>query len=704
MHRLLNIVACLLVGIAILGVGRAMFMSAKPKPDEETIPPPQTVRAPQDKPPVVTVAAPRQQAAETVQPEAKQLPAPAESTDWRRPDWKWESLENDLARIRAERKDRTTAVFDLHDAYDKVANPKFTKSSDYPEHCSRLATWRQELPNSPLPLIVLAKAHIEWGWQARGIGLAFTVTKEGWELFHTRIAEARRLLEQAIKMGVPDGEAHSALLLVNRAESVPLEESRKVLDAGRAIDPTYHMLYIRVAESLLPRWQGQPGDIEQFAAEVVKMMPGDDGLDTYGQIAFTIHDQNQWQENTLFRGRYDPRLLVQAADVMVKRYPDYPNVPHFAALCALAAQDHAAACRIRPLVAKYYENPKIWVSKNSHLAFLKWCDAAPSLGGEETSIWAGPLQNGDVFFDADPRYVWCMNQFGSVAASRLDMLSKEVSLALPSQKNVVNNLAVDAAKGWVLVSSWDRGFQGWELWDAGAPEKLFTLKTEDEQCRAIAIHPKAPEIAWADGKMVKSLSVDSGKRGKEIMLDDYVHGIRYSQDGTLLSINTNKHLICDVATGTIKFALPQPSDKPRPLINVNRVLAIDEQGRVLASAIGTADKPPKYPIVRFAPDGGSYETLFEDLRGVAAVSDDIRWLAVNRLTDAKPPQNVFEIWDLQERKKAKELGGDWAGMSGCSFSRDNKKLVTSGPWSNFVKVWSLGDIATGASGREPGSQ
>ena len=47
-------------------------------------------------------------------------------------------------------------------------------------------------------------------------------------------------------------------------------------------------------------------------------MPGDDGLDAFGHIAYTV---NQFDGNLLFWGEFDRSLLAKGAEVAVKRYP-----------------------------------------------------------------------------------------------------------------------------------------------------------------------------------------------------------------------------------------------------------------------------------------------------------------------------------------------------------------------------------------------
>src|SRR5207249_3136293 len=130
-----------------------------------------------------------------------------------------------------------------------------------------------------------------------------------------------------------------------KAEGLPRAEVDALLEAGMKIDPTYNEMYKEMAVYLLPRWNGEPGDVERFAADIVKRLPGDDGLDAYGHIAYIINQFDCFGESSVFWGGFDRERLAKAAEIMVKRYPKAPNLVPFSALCAMAAQDHEVAKR-----------------------------------------------------------------------------------------------------------------------------------------------------------------------------------------------------------------------------------------------------------------------------------------------------------------------------------------------------------------------
>src|SRR5262249_40917802 len=149
------------------------------------------------------------------------------------------------------------------------------ESVDVPEHVKKLGEWRQKMPTSPTPLIVMAKAQIGYAFEARGTGLANTVSEENAKLFASRMVEAKKYLEKAIELGVKDGEAFALMINAAKSLSMPREATEDILKEGMKIDPAYTDIYTEMAQYLMPRWHGNPGDIEAFAAEILQKVPGE---------------------------------------------------------------------------------------------------------------------------------------------------------------------------------------------------------------------------------------------------------------------------------------------------------------------------------------------------------------------------------------------------------------------------------------------
>jgi hypothetical protein len=606
----------------------------------------------------------------------------------RKEDYTWQQIEAILEQLRKDRPQRPQALDDLESWYRFLSTAYFTNSMSVDEHLAVLKSWRDELPNSPTPLVVLAKFYISYAWEARGSGFAFTVTEEGWQLFHERISKAQELLDEAVALGPQDGEAYALLVTIAKAEGLSVELARSFVDAGRKIDPSYGEIYIAMAENLLPRWHGEPGDIQEFAKEISELVSGDDGLDAYGQIAYRI---NQYEPDQLFYGGYDRRRLAKAAEVLARRYPQARNLVPFAALCTVAAQDHAAARRVQPFV-RDDDAPRVPGWKQASREYKQWCDTRDVPTDEKDWIWGTHTTYGNIAFDSDPRFVWC-GQGASVAPVKLlDQKTKKVELQLVGPGGSLNDLAFDGRKNWLAGIVANTEFKGWVLWKTKNPDDPIVHAT-DELPRAIAISPKSEQLAWGmPDKKVHTWDVRTQTEGPTIEAPNYAHFLRYSDDGKLLAIDCSQISVWDAVSGEKKYELPHGGMQPRAKVWAERVVAFDDQQQVWATALVVGISNAR-PLLRFAPDGQSWETIVPDLgeHGHAcAITSDYRQLAVAELPSRSGPEGI-KVFDLSTGKMTKRLGGHWNHIGALAFSPDGKQLASIAQTGGAIKIWSLDD-------------
>jgi hypothetical protein len=325
--------------------------------------------------------------------------APSASPEDRR--YSWPEVEAALANVHAARGSNPKAYEHLSEWYNFLTDPNCTGSQNLADHCVQLENWRKQSPQFPTPLIVLANAEMRRAWESRGTAPDAAIGNSERQAFQAHVLKVGELLNEAIKRGVKDGKAHTILLEVATARGLPLADARTIMEAGARLDPAFDDLYVAMAEYLLPRWHGKPGDVERFAAEIAKRLPGEDGLAVYGHIAYFV---NQFDSNILFWGDYDWELLVKAAEVLVKRSPQARNLVPFAALCTLAANDHAAARRIRPFVQSN-DAPRVRLWGVVSAEFFRWCSAEDVTARQADCLWGAPLIHGGLAFGSDNRSI-----------------------------------------------------------------------------------------------------------------------------------------------------------------------------------------------------------------------------------------------------------------------------------------------------------
>ncbi len=81
-------------------------------------------------------------------------------------------------------------------------------------------------PTDPSPLVLKARIYVDWGWQARGIGLSDTVTPQGWKDFSDGLAVAETALTRAYELDPDDPAAATEMLTVILGE----QKGRNVME------------------------------------------------------------------------------------------------------------------------------------------------------------------------------------------------------------------------------------------------------------------------------------------------------------------------------------------------------------------------------------------------------------------------------------------------------------------------------------------
>jgi hypothetical protein len=208
-------------------------------------------------------------------------------------------------------------------------------------HLQLLEKWAKARPDSPTPLVALGNFYESYAWKARGSGYANTVTDEGWRLFRARLERGKSYLDAASRMSEQDPEGYRAAIVIAMGLSKSKEEVDAIFKKGIAADRNYLPLYYAKAYYLLPRWMGEPGDWERFAAEAADARGGDEGDMLYMIIA---RSQSSTEGPNFFRATriFYPRMK-RGFEASLKYRPDYAWERNSYCYFACIAGDKATA-------------------------------------------------------------------------------------------------------------------------------------------------------------------------------------------------------------------------------------------------------------------------------------------------------------------------------------------------------------------------
>jgi hypothetical protein len=164
--------------------------------------------------------------------------------------------------------------------------------SDWLDVLARLKEWQRHSPSAVTPTLLLADAYTSYAWQARGSGKSDTVKPEMWAMFKDRLNQAAFYLNASRRLASDHPQWYVAALVIARGLEWPRDRAESVVKEAAAVEPHYQHVYSAMAQYLLPRWYGEPGDWERFAQETADRIDGIEGSAVYNHIALQISNRS----------------------------------------------------------------------------------------------------------------------------------------------------------------------------------------------------------------------------------------------------------------------------------------------------------------------------------------------------------------------------------------------------------------------------
>jgi hypothetical protein len=193
----------------------------------------------------------------------------------------------DLARSRKEM--FPGGMWKIHAVYSNLTSPPLHPTEeDWAALIDLLQRWASTRPESLTARIALAECYTSYGWDARGTGLADTVSESGWRLFAERAAKAKQILDEASTLSTKDPEWYVAMQDVALAQGWEPDARRALFEKAINFEPGYYYYYRLYAHSILPNWGGEDGEVAKFLQEAADKIGGDAGDILYFRVAGTL--------------------------------------------------------------------------------------------------------------------------------------------------------------------------------------------------------------------------------------------------------------------------------------------------------------------------------------------------------------------------------------------------------------------------------
>lgn len=175
-------------------------------------------------------------------------------------------------------------IYAFYDGTGRLSGDLNSKQSDFQLQTATLNKWISAYPNSTAARLSLAQLYLDEGWNARGSGLANTVSRSQWDVMEEKTSQAKAILLEIAPFKDKDPMWYQAMMQVAQSEGWEKAQFRELFDQAVAFEPGFYHYYRLYANILLPQWYGEPGELEAFAAEIAKRVPEPDGSILYFQI------------------------------------------------------------------------------------------------------------------------------------------------------------------------------------------------------------------------------------------------------------------------------------------------------------------------------------------------------------------------------------------------------------------------------------
>jgi len=261
-------------------------------------------------------------------------------------------------------------IWKLHTIYDAVATPPLHPTEeDWDGHVSLLRRWMTTRPSSITARVALAEVYLRYGWDARGQGYADSVSQSGWKLFDKRVALADQELKRASHLRDKCPEWYVAMQRVALAQGWDPRSKQALFEVAVKFEPTYYYYYGNYASSILPKWGGAAGQVEQFVQKAADGIGGSSGDILYFQVAAYLFCCATDQPLKLSWPR-----IQRGFDALEKRSGPSPENWNRLARIALVYQDVVAANEMMSRIGtqwsedvwhtdSYFESVKQWAKQ-----------------------------------------------------------------------------------------------------------------------------------------------------------------------------------------------------------------------------------------------------------------------------------------------------------------------------------------------------
>ncbi|MEF9880883.1 hypothetical protein [Streptomyces sp. P9-A4] len=179
-------------------------------------------------------------------------------------------------------------------------------------------------PEAPLPRLVAGIRQINWGWEARTSARASQVSREQFEVFHSRLRTAEEWLYEVAEREPGWVSPWYALQVTGRGLEVGQVMARRRFEATVRRDPQHLRAHQQQLQQVCDKWGGSHEEMHAFARDAAFGAPGGTLL---GQLVAVAHIE-EWLSldsgpDAAYIRRDDVKASLHRAAEHSYRHPDF---------------------------------------------------------------------------------------------------------------------------------------------------------------------------------------------------------------------------------------------------------------------------------------------------------------------------------------------------------------------------------------------
>lgn len=283
---------------------------------------------------------------------------------------KLEALAGDLRRSKELFRDGSWKIRAFYDGLD---NRFHTGEDGYLTDLETHEAWRKAHPDSVTQRIAMADLYTSYAWHARGSGYAHTVTSQEWDLMRERLDQAAKALKEARELAnaskVTDICWYSVAIHLGLGQEWEKETFDQAVADAMEVEPTYWGVAAQRAYSLLPRWYGEEGDWEAFAARMADDARGP-GDEVYARIVMNL---SGYYADVFRDAKASWPRTRNGMEALLAKYPESVTLQNQAAYLGTLGRDREYAKRwFDKLGENYIED--VWEKPERFVHFRGWAE------------------------------------------------------------------------------------------------------------------------------------------------------------------------------------------------------------------------------------------------------------------------------------------------------------------------------------------